>query len=408
MKGKSERPTILFLNRSYPPDEGATGQLLAELCEGLSDVFDVVVVAGRVTKRSGGFPYFQRKKEGRVTIIRTPNTLFPKASSIGRMLNWISYLFFAFFASFTVKANRIVCETDPPFLPIIGFFHYTFRKIPFIYYCQDIYPDVAVMLKKVTFRPAIYCLDWLNRFLFAKAEKVIVLGRDMKEVVLNKGIPSEHVAVISNWVDTQKIFPVKRSGNRFRKEQHISDERFVVAYSGNLGLTQDLDVVLDAADLLKGEADILFLIIGKGVQANLVKRLAKERNLLNVWLLSPQPQEDLSESLSAADIHLVPLYQGLGGLIVPSKIYGIMAVGRPFIAMADHGSEVCRIVDEVGCGFTVPPGNQEALFKKILFARENPILLKEMGKRARKTAEKVYDSKQSIKRFKQLLLEKDQ
>ncbi len=407
MKGKRERPTILFLNRSYPPDEGATGQLLAELCEGLSDVFDIVVVTGSVAKRSGMIPYFQREKEGRVTIIRTPNTLFPKESSIGRILNWISYLLFAFFASFTVKANRIVCETDPPFLPMIGLFHHSFRKIPFFYYCQDIYPDVAVVLKKITFGPAIYFLDWMNRILFAKAEKVIVLGQDMKEVVLSKGIPSDRVEVISNWVDTKKIFPVKEDENRFRREQDISDEKFVVSYSGNLGLTQDLDVVLDAACLLKEEADILFLLIGKGVKSNLVKRLVKERNLLNVRMLSQQPKEDLSESLSAADIHLVPLHQGLGGLIVPSQVYGIMAVGQPFIAMADRGSEVCRIVDEAGCGFSISPGDQDSLFKKILFARENPILLKEMGKRGREAAEKVYDSKQLIKRFKHLLLEKD-
>jgi colanic acid biosynthesis glycosyl transferase WcaI len=193
---------------------------------------------------------------------------------------------------------------------------------------------------------------------------------------------------------TIRIRPLE--SNPFRR--HLG-EKFVVMYSGNIGLSQQLEAVLEAAGGLRDDQRILFAIIGEGARRKWLEERARAMGLPNVIFLPYQPQENLGESLSAADLHLIPLAPGAAGCLVPSKIYGILAAGRPFIAMMEESAEVAQIAREDGVGFVVQPGDVDALVRAIREAVDAPERLKQMGMRARRLAELRFDRIKVTSRF---------
>ncbi|HEX4209482.1 MAG TPA: glycosyltransferase family 4 protein, partial [Candidatus Binataceae bacterium] len=249
-------------------------------------------------------------------------------------------------------------------------------------------------------RPLLRLLDYANRRAFAAADRVIVLGSDMSDRIIANGVAAERIAVVTDWVDCAVIRPLARNSLR---ESFAG--KFVVMYSGNLGLSQQLKTVLAAAERLHDDPRVLFVLIGEGARKAWLIGQAAARGRTNVRFLPYQPKERLSESLGAADLHLIPLNAGAAGCLVPSKVYGIMAASRPFIAMMDSESEVARLANRHGIGSVVRPGDGAALAAAIHDAAMCPDALSSMGIKARQFALRSFDRKIVTGKFGQVLAE---
>ena len=385
------RTRVLFLNRSFWPDREATGQFLTELCDDLSTDHEVTIVAGPSyhtnDRSSRGFRLWSRERRGKVTIIRTWGTRFSKSNLAGRLVNLGTYYLLAAIVAFRLpRPDVIVAETDPPLLGALAAMLKRRWECRLVYNVRDLYPDIAEVTGGVR---SPFLLDLLRRgndYAYERADLIVTLGHDMARRIVDKGVPPDKVVVVPDWVDCGRIRPL--DGNPFRRS---FGDKFVVMYSGNIGLSQQLEAVLEAADRLRDDERILFAMIGEGARKSWLQERAHAMGLKNVTFLPYQPLENLGESLSAADLHLIPLAPGAAGCLVPSKIYGILAAGRPFIAMMEENAEIAQIARDAKVGFVVRPGNVEALIDAIREAIDSPEHLKQMGARARRLAEVRFD-----------------
>ena len=319
------RTRVLFLNRSFWPDREATGQFLTELCDDLSSDHEVTIVAGPCCqdkdKNSAGFRLWSRERRGKVTIIRTWGTRFSKSNLAGRLVNLGTYYLLAAIVAFRLpRPDVIVAETDPPLLGALAAALKRRWRCRLIYNVRDLYPDIAEVTGGVR---SPFLLDLLRRgndYAYRRADLIVTLGHDMARRIVDKGVPTDKVVVVPDWVDCGRIRPL--DSNPFRRS---FGDKFVVMYSGNLGLSQQLEAVLEAADRLRDDNRILFALIGEGARKKWLEERARAMGLTNVTFLPYQPLENLGASLSAADLHLIPLAPGAAGCLVPSKIYGILA-----------------------------------------------------------------------------------
>lgn len=400
----ARRLRILFLNRSYWPDAEATGQLLTELCEDLADRFDVSVLAGQPNQNPKNEAFLQSGKESHhgVTIERVRHPRFSKRSMAGRAINLIGFLVAASFRAFRVeRPDVVIVETDPFMLAILGRWLAWWHRARFVVYLQDLYPDVAVALDKVR-------EGWLTRFLrsrlcnaYRRADKVVVLSGDMKNRLIKWGLNADRITSVENWVDTTSVYPVKND-NPVRQRLSLQD-KFVVMHSGNMGLSQYLGNVLDAANLLKDRTDIEILLIGDGATRKDLERQAKELHLPNVRFLPYQPRNELAQSLSAADLHLISMHPEAHHCLMPSKLYGILASGSAVLAITALDSELARQINQWKVGFTVAPNDPEALAAKLRWCAQNTTELQAMGQRARQIAVEQFDRKRQTARFGEVL-----
>jgi colanic acid biosynthesis glycosyl transferase WcaI len=255
------------------------------------------------------------------------------------------------------------------------------RRAPFVYNVQEIYPDVAIRLGVLRNRSLIRLMCWLEGFTYRRARRVVVISERFRRDLLAKDVPAEKLVVIPNFVDTDFIRPMPRR-NSF-SALHGLDERFVVLYAGNLGLTQGLETVLEAAASLAARPEVRFLLVGDGARRAWLESEAAVRGLANVTLLPYQPRSTVPEMYAASDVCLVPLKGGTARDTFPSKIYTIMAAGRPAIACAEEDSELAWVVREARCGFAVPPDDAGALAVAVTSALDARQDLATMGRRGR-------------------------
>ena len=379
---------VLFLNRSYWPDAEATGQLLTELCEDLASSLDVTVIAGQPNDDPTHSKFRRHGTEMHqgVRIRRVRHTRFPKRFLPGRLINYLSFLIAAFWAAvWTKRPDVVVVETDPPLLCLIGWFLQRVRGAKLICYLQDIHPDIGIALGKLRNRWSLRLLRRILFHVYRGADRVIVLSRDMRDHIVQSGIDPQGIVCIPNWIDTSKVRPVK-AGNPFRR-QHGINGQFVVMYSGNLGLCQRLEDVISAAHALRGRPDILFLLVGGGSLQRQLQDQASELGLTNIRFLPYQPKAELATSLSAADVHLVPLDERVATCLMPSKLYGVLASGTPLVAVAPEECELAELTLEHDVGVIAPPGQPEALAEIIERLADHTWDLPEMGRHARRLAE---------------------
>ncbi len=384
----------------------ATGQLLTELCEGLAEDFQVEVLAGQPNSVNPLAPANWRQLDtyGGVRIQRLRHTRFPKRRIWARLIN---YFTFSLAVCRTLQhwspPDVVVFETDPFLLALEAHRLQQRTGCRLVGYLQDIHPDVGIAIGKIRNRYAVRRLRAALFNVYRKCDRVVVLSEDMRQLLAEGGVCPGRIVVIPNWADTQKIIPTD-TPNRFRVRHGLTD-KFLVMYSGNLGLTQRLSDFVAAAALLTDHPRIHFAFVGRGsLEAELRAEVAA-RGLSNISFFDYQPREELSDSLSAADLHLVPLAAELAKCLMPSKLYGILAAGRPCLTNAPAGSELQRIVSEKQVGFAVPSGSVEQLAAAILRAAADPGLLREMNLRARQLAETEYSRAQSTAKFRRLLTE---
>lgn len=294
--------------------------------------------------------------------------------------------FSAMGAAVGARGDRIdgVLAVSPPLtLGLTGWAIARARKGALVFNVQDVFPDVAVELGVLKEGPLLDATRRLERFCYERADAVTVLSEELQENVRDKTSRPDKVRVIPNFVDTIAIAPTGHE-NAYRRE-HGLEGKIVVMYAGNVGLSQSLDIVVEAAAALAHEDDLVFLINGQGAARKELEKRA--RGLTNVRFVDMQPAERLPEVLAAADIHLVPLKRGLARSSVPSKTYSILAAARPLIASVDRGSEVARLVEAAEAGIAVPPQDAEALTKAIRRLLEVPAERARMGQNGRRFVE---------------------
>jgi glycosyltransferase involved in cell wall biosynthesis len=273
------------------------------------------------------------------------------------------------------------------------------KRVPFVLATQDIFPDVAIQLGRLTNPAVIRLLRGTARRQFSSAVRIISLGRDMDRRLEALGVEKQKIRTLGNWADGSIIRPLSQP-SPLRGKWNFGDS-FVVMHSGNVGLSQSLETLVDAADLLREHRSVLIAIVGDGAAKARLQADVIRRGLGNVRFLAFQPKGSLSESLAAGDAHLVSLKRGLAGFIVPSKVYGVMAAGRPFIAAVESDSEPALIVEEFGCGLRIEPDDAEALAQGILRMRDSNH--GEMGRRGRRAFEQRFDRRIATTSYRKLL-----
>jgi colanic acid biosynthesis glycosyl transferase WcaI len=397
---------ILVVNQYFHPDQASTSQLLTELCEDLSRDHDVTVVAGRpsysATDTTPRRALVHMERHGSVRVLRTWSTSFPRSNMAGRLANYLTYLMSCLVGAFrAVRPDVVLTMTDPPIVAAAAATVSRSRRVPFVYVNQDIFPEVAVVLGRLGNPTVVRGLSTLNRALRRSASRVVAIGDDMRDRLIDLGTPQEKIAVIPNWADGQLIRPLDEP-SQLRARWGWGD-RFVVMHSGNVGLSQDLETLIDATGLLREHGDILVAIVGDGAMRGPLEERARRRAVRNVVFLPYQPKSSLAQSLGAADLHLVSLRRGLAGYIVPSKVYGIIAAGKPFLAAVEEGSEIADLIQEHGCGIRTAPGDPTALASAIVAARDAPLTA--MGARGRAAFEQRYDRPIATAAYRSLLEE---
>lgn len=374
---------VCFFNRSYWPDTGATGQLLTELAEDLVAVhgLEVTVVTGYPL--AGGGAAAVEVRNG-VRVYRARGTTLRAGRFIGRATNYLTYFLSALWIGLRLPRQDVtIALTDPP---IIGLAALAARpRRGMVFFCQDIFPEVAGLLEDFHSPVVNAVLDRLNRFLLSRAARTIALGETMaRRLIDGKGAPPGRMTVIHNWADTAAIVPSPKD-NPFSRAHGLAS-RFVVLHAGNLGLSQNLDVVIDAAALLRDRPDILVLFIGGGNRQATLEAAVAAQGLDNVRFLPFQPRDQLRWTYASSDLCLVSLKPGLAGYIVPSKLYPILAAGRPYLAAVESESEVAALTGQHGGGIMVTPGDAAGLAAQIRRLADDPAQLAAMGARAREAA----------------------
>jgi colanic acid biosynthesis glycosyl transferase WcaI len=392
----SRRPRLLVLNQYYWPGKEATANLLAELCEELAGAYDVTVVTGATE----GQPY--RLTRNGVTIIRVRSTSYDRTQLWRRAANYFTYLLGAIReAMTTARPDVVVAMTDPPFIGAAAQVVAKRFRAPLVVITQDVFPEIAVKLGRLKNPLVIGLLGVVIASYLRFADRVVVIGETMRRRIVAKGVAPDRIRVISNWGDAAAIRPLPRD-NRWARKHGLVD-KFVVMHFGNVGHAQDLDTLIRATTLLRDLDDLVVPIIGVGARLDELKALAETVEADAVRFLPWQEYGRRAEPISSADLHVVGLARGLAGYVVPSRMWGVLAAGRPVIAAAEDESETAAVVRATGCGVVVPPGNPLRLAEAIRACHDGVFDLADMGRRARAHAEAETDRSTAVARYRAVL-----
>jgi glycosyltransferase involved in cell wall biosynthesis len=390
----TEKDSLVILCHYFWPEEMATAEMVSGVFFELArNGMKVSAVAGQPAYRNAGSKLPTVMEKDGIQIRRVWSTQFDKNNPLGRVLNTGSFAVSSTVACIAhANAGGFLAVTNPPLLPWVAAFAGKIRRRPYFILIHDVYPHIVVALGKMKGGSFIEKL-WhrLNRWAYRGAEGVIVLGECMAEVIRAELPPdmAGKVTVIPNWADGNLIKPMPAAENPLIRELGLQD-KFVVQYSGNIGLFHEIQTIARTAERLKEHPEIHFLIIGDGGQLPWLKRFVDEKGLRNVTLLPFQPKEKLPETLTACHVGFVALKEEATGLCVPSKLYGVLASGKAVVGIMNEKSEVAQTIIRNGCGVIVPPGDDEKVATAVLDLAKDAYKTDEMGKRSRSTFENEY------------------
>jgi colanic acid biosynthesis glycosyl transferase WcaI len=386
---------ILILNEYYPPDTSATAKLASIVAEALAERHRVTVVAGRPSyDPDERYPYslLRRTVRNGVNVECVGSTAFSRHKMVGRVSNYLSYLALAVPRALAIRADVILAMTDPPVEGIAGAFVAQLKRRSFVYNIRDMYPDMAVGGGIVRDRGWVRLWEKMHRWALRRARRVIVLGDDMRERILHKGVEPARVVVIRDGT----LIPETLAEQSHPIAQEIrSGFPFVAIHAGNLGFYGAWDTLLQAAKLLEGENTAL-IFVGEG--ANRARLQAAAQGSTNIRFLPFRPAAEIPLVMAAGDVHIICVRRGLEGVVVPSKLYSVLAAGRPVLAVASEESDIVRIVREARCGLAADPDDPASVAAALRKMRDDPRELTEMGVCAREAA-KNYARVNELKRF---------
>jgi len=387
------QPRVVFINRYYAPDLSATSQMLTGIAEALAARgLRVEVICSRQSYEDPRAGFGRLDLRHGVTVRRVATTRFGRVGLLGRAVDYLSFYVAAALMLLRVvrRGDVIVAKTDPPLLSVLGAIVARATGAKLVNWLQDLFPEVAVRLELSPLPVWVeHRLLRLRDWSLAVATVNVVLGERMRAFVAHRGIPPERIMVCTNWADGETIRQLDVAASRLRRDSGL-DGRFVIEYSGNLGRAHEFETLLGAARELAADPDYAFLMIGGGANMLGLEREVRRTRLDSFTFLGYQPVEQLADSLAAGDVHLVSLLPSLEGLIVPSKLYGILAAGRPIIFVGDREGEVAKVLREERCGVAVRCGDAPALSEAIRNLRQDTATREAMGRRARAAFERRY------------------
>jgi glycosyltransferase involved in cell wall biosynthesis len=392
---------LLVLNQYYAPGFEATAYLLSQLCAELANDWDVTVVTGKLAVPRAGAG---RSVVDGVKVVRVRSTAFDRSNLPLRAINYVTYLASSLIAGlFARKPDVVLCMTDPPVIADVALLVARRFRAPLVVVSQDVFPEIAVELKRLENKHVIGMLRALIGYYLRRSDRVVAIGDTMRRRLEEKGAPADRITVIPNWVDTQAITPAPKA-NDWSRDHGLAD-KFVVMHSGNIGHAQNLDALVRAMTFMRDLDDLVLAIIGGGARRTALTELVERLEADQVRFFGYQPRDVLSLSLSSADVHVVGLARGLSGYVVPSRLYGILAAGRPVVVAADEESETARVVRQEGCGVVVPPGRPELLAEVLRAAHDGELDLAGMGERARAYVVREADRTVAFGRYRTMLRE---
>lgn len=395
------RNTITLYTNYYHPDTASLAMLCRDLADGLKDEYDVTVICsvpcydGSVDEKYRNAKYEKEEFEG-YEIIRVGVPPFDKRNKKSRVKNILAFFFRAIGATWKAdKADMIITESQPPILGgLIGVFAkwiniLRFKKSKMIYVIQDYNPEQTMAVGYSSNGMVLKAMMAADKFSCRMADKVVVVGRDMVETMkkrFSKGRVPETV-FINNWMSGEDAHPLPSDDQRIAafKKKYGLEGKFVIMYSGNIGLFYDLENLFKVVEQFKDNDEVVFPFIGEGSLKKNLEEYAKEHGMKNVVFIPYQDKKDISYSLGSADVHWIVNAKGIKGVSCPSKLYGILSVAKPSLAVLEEGSEAREIIETTKSGFAVSPNDYDGvrtlIEKYIELWKADPEELSRMGER---------------------------
>lgn len=424
---------ILIFAHYYAPDTASTGQILKDQAEGMLDEFDVTVICvvpsygGTIENKYKTQKYYFEELNG-VKIIRVRVPEFKKSDKMSRIKNILAYFFGALGASRKAgKQDYVFTISQPPILGgLLGVLGKWMKHAKMIYCIHDFNPEQTMAVNYSKNKLILKAMMIADKFSCRHSDLVITVGRDLVETLKkrfkNKNVPKH--TMINNWIDEKEVYPLPEDHPKvleFKKKYGLED-KFVIMYSGNIGLYYDLEKLIKVLKLfrkgytLKGVyeegprtadgREVVFAFVGAGSVLDKLVMYVKKHHFENIVFIPYQDKADLIYSLNAGDVHWCVNAKGIKGVSCPSKAYGIMGVGKPIIGVLEKGSEVRMLIDEIGCGKCCEPGDYVEIADIIRWYIENAEsgLEKEMGMKGRKYLEKNLTKDVSVGKYKRAIL----
>jgi colanic acid biosynthesis glycosyl transferase WcaI len=369
---------VLLLNLYYPPDNSATAKMAQTVVEALSANHDVTVLCGRPsydpTERRP-WRLTQTENIGRVRIVRVGSTDYPRLQMQKRVLNYLTYVLLTVPRALFLQSDVILAMTDPPFEGIVGAFVALLKGKPYVYNIRDMYPDMAVGGSIVG--PGLLSRIWekLHRWALRRATRVVVLGEDMRNRILAKSVDPARVVVVRDGTELPSSANIPFLDSEVIQEIR-QDFRFVLLHAGNLGFYGAWDTLLAAAERLKDDG-VGIVFVGDGAQRDRLQ--AASSGISNVRFLPFFPGSKIPSVLAAADAHIITVKRGLEGVVVPSKMYGILAAGKPIVALAPRECDVVSIGEAKGFSISADPDDPAQFASVVQQLVRDPARVRRMG-----------------------------
>jgi glycosyltransferase involved in cell wall biosynthesis len=389
---------VLLLNLYYPPDTSATAKMARTVVDALVPRHNVTVLCGRPSydpAERRAWRWYQTEVAGLARIVRTGSTDFPRFDMKKRVLNYLSYVALAVPRTLLIPCDAVLAMTDPPFCGIVGAFVAMLKGKPYVYNIRDMYPDMAVGGSIV--EPGLLARIWerLHRWALRRAKRVIVLGDDMRARIIAKGVEPSRIVIVR---DGAEILPTNTplpSPDPEVVRAIRGNSSFVLLHAGNLGFYGAWDTLLTAARKLARDG-VGLVFVGDGAQRTEIEAAAASAE--NIRFLDFFPAGKIPSVLAAADAHVITVKRGLEGVVVPSKMYGILAAGKPIIAVAPEETDVVRLGRRDGFAVCANPDKPEDLISAVRALVGDAQKLKNMGEAARAAAPD-YDRVKELQKF---------
>ena len=389
---------ILLLNLYYPPDTSATAKMAETVVHALTEANQVTILCGRPSydpSERREWRLFQIEEKQNVRVIRAGSTDFPRFDMKKRVLNYLTYTALVLPRALFTPCDAILAMTDPPFEGIIGAFVAMLKRKPYFYNIRDMYPDMAIGGSIVA--PGLLVRVWekLHQWAMRRATGVVVLGEDMRERILGKGVRPEHIEIIRDGAEIAGADSPQPQLDPEVIEKIRHGFRFVLLHAGNMGFYGAWETLIAAANQLAGDG-IGFVFVGEGAQRAQIESAAN--GVSNIRFLPFFPGTKIPSVLAAADAHLITVKRGLEGVVVPSKMYGILAAGKPVVAVAPRGTDAVALGEKFGFSIGADPDRPSEVASAVRQLACDPALVQRMG-RAALAAAPAYDRVKELKKF---------
>ena len=414
----SNKKNLLIYAHYYIPDTASTGQILRELAEGMLDKFNITVICvvpsylGTIEDKDKTQKYYEEEING-VKVLRITVPEFSKTNKKSRVKNIVSYFFGAMGATFKVrKQDYVFSISQPPILGgLLGVWGKWVKHAKYIYNIQDFNPEQVLAVGYTKSKLITDVMMWFDKFSCKRSDLIITVGRDLVETVEGrfKGKKVPKTIMINNWIDENEIYPLESGNERvvaFKKKYGL-DGKFVIMYSGNIGLYYDLENLIKvvgkfgAGTKTVDGREVVFAFVGAGSVLKTLEDYVEEYHMENVVFIPYQDKANLIYSLNAGDVHWCVNAKGIKGVSCPSKAYGIMAASKPILGVLESGSEVRCLIEDTHGGLCCEPGEYDKVEENIRWFIENArnSELKAMGARGRENLEKNLTRNVSVRKY---------